>query len=31
MTSFKQQGYIAVDRNYRITVQNPEALERYCQ
>ena len=31
MTSFKQQGYIAVDRNYRITVHNPDALERYCQ
>jgi CRP/FNR family cyclic AMP-dependent transcriptional regulator len=31
MTSFKQQGYIAVDRNYRITVRNPDALERYCQ
>jgi CRP/FNR family cyclic AMP-dependent transcriptional regulator len=31
MTSFKQQGYIAVDRNYHITVHNPDALERYCQ
>lgn len=31
MASFKQQGYIAVDRNYRITVHNPDALERYCQ
>ena len=31
MTSFKQQGYIAVDRNYRIAVHNPPALERYCQ
>jgi CRP/FNR family cyclic AMP-dependent transcriptional regulator len=31
MASFKQQGYIAVDRNYRITVLNPDALERYCQ
>ena len=31
MTSFKQQGYIAVDRNYRIAVHNPAALERYCQ
>jgi len=31
MTSFKQQGYIAVDRNYRITIHNPAALERYCQ
>jgi CRP/FNR family cyclic AMP-dependent transcriptional regulator len=31
ITSFKQQGYITVDRNYRITVLNPEALERYCQ
>ncbi len=31
MASFKQQGYIAVDRNYRIAVHNPEALERYCQ
>jgi len=31
MASFKQQGYIAVDRNYRITVQNPDALEKYCQ
>ena len=31
ITSFKQQGYIAIDRNYRITVLNPDALERYCQ
>jgi CRP/FNR family transcriptional regulator, cyclic AMP receptor protein len=31
ITSFKQQGYIAVDRNYHITIHNPEALERYCQ
>jgi CRP/FNR family cyclic AMP-dependent transcriptional regulator len=31
ITSFKQQGYIVVDRNYHITVQNPDALERYCQ
>ncbi|HJZ47860.1 MAG TPA: Crp/Fnr family transcriptional regulator [Roseiflexaceae bacterium] len=31
MTSFKQQGYISVDRNYRISVHNPDALERYCQ
>jgi CRP/FNR family transcriptional regulator, cyclic AMP receptor protein len=31
MTSFKQQGYITVDRNYRISVHNLEALERYCQ
>jgi len=31
MTSFKQQGYITVDRNYRIAVHNPAALERYCQ
>jgi CRP/FNR family cyclic AMP-dependent transcriptional regulator len=31
ITSFKQQGYIAVDRNYRISVLNPDALERYCQ
>jgi len=30
ITSFKQQGYIAVDRTYHITVLNPEALERYC-
>jgi len=30
ITSFKQQGYIAVDRTYHITIHNPEALERYC-
>jgi CRP/FNR family cyclic AMP-dependent transcriptional regulator len=31
MTAFKQRGYVSVDRNYRITVHNPEALERQYQ
>lgn len=31
MTSFKQNNYISVDRNYRITVLNSDALERHCQ
>lgn len=31
VTSFKQRGYISIDRNYRITVHNPEALERQYQ
>ncbi len=31
MSSFKQRGYIAVDRNYRITVHDPAALERQYQ
>lgn len=30
VTSFKQRGYM-IDRNYRITVHNPEALERQYQ
>lgn len=31
MTSFKQRDYISVDRNYRITVHDPAALERQYQ
>jgi CRP/FNR family cyclic AMP-dependent transcriptional regulator len=31
MSSFKQRGYISVDRNYRITVHDPDALERQYQ
>jgi CRP/FNR family cyclic AMP-dependent transcriptional regulator len=28
MSAFKQRGYISVDRNYRITLHDPAALER---
>jgi CRP/FNR family transcriptional regulator, cyclic AMP receptor protein len=31
MSSFKQRGYVSVDRNYRITVHDPAALERQYQ
>jgi CRP/FNR family cyclic AMP-dependent transcriptional regulator len=31
MTTFKQRGYISVDRNYRITIHDPEALEHQFQ
>jgi CRP/FNR family cyclic AMP-dependent transcriptional regulator len=31
MSSFKQRGYISVDRNYRITIHNADALERQYQ
>ncbi len=31
MVAFKQHGYIAVDQNCRITVQNKEALAKLCR
>jgi CRP-like cAMP-binding protein len=31
ISSFKQRGYISVDRNYRITLHDPAALERQYQ
>jgi CRP/FNR family transcriptional regulator, cyclic AMP receptor protein len=31
ISSFKQRGYISVDRNYRITLHDPGALERQYQ
>lgn len=30
IASFKQRGYISIDRNYRITIHNAAALERQC-
>ena len=30
IASFKQRGYLSIDRNYRITIHNAAALERQC-